>query len=71
MAVIVQETWADHFNPVLVTVVDGVVVTVAFNDVFVRHRYHRKLCPKNVAIVESLLFNMPVLLLDGVELAPL
>ena len=26
MAVIVQESWADHFNPVLVTVVDGVIV---------------------------------------------
>ena len=26
MAVIVQETWADHFYPVLVTVVDGIIV---------------------------------------------
>ena len=29
MAVIVQESWADHFNPVLVTVVDGVIVAQA------------------------------------------
>ena len=26
MAVLVQENWADHFNPALVTVVDGVSV---------------------------------------------
>ena len=30
MAVIVQETWADHFNPVLVTVVDGVIVALVW-----------------------------------------
>ena len=30
MAVIVQETWADHFNPALVTVVDGVIVALVW-----------------------------------------
>ena len=28
MAVLVQEAWADHFNLVLVTVVDGVIVAL-------------------------------------------
>ena len=26
MAVLVQEAWADHFNPTFVTVVDGVII---------------------------------------------
>ena len=30
MAVIVQETWVDHFNPALVTVVDGVIVAIVW-----------------------------------------
>ena len=30
MAIIVQETWADHFNPALVTVVDGVIVALVW-----------------------------------------
>ena len=37
MAVLVQEAWTDHFNPALVTVADCMIVTVGFNDVFVRH----------------------------------
>ena len=36
MAVLVQEAWTNHFNPALVTVADGVTVTVGFLDVFVR-----------------------------------
>ena len=31
MAVIVQETWTDHFNPALVTVVDGVIVALVMD----------------------------------------
>ena len=31
MAILVQETWADHFNPVLVTVVDGVIVALVWD----------------------------------------
>ena len=30
MAVLVQETWADHFNPAPVTVVDGVIVALVW-----------------------------------------
>ena len=30
MVVIVQETWADHLNPTLVTVVDGVIVALVW-----------------------------------------
>ena len=30
MAVNVQETWADHFNPALVTVVDGVIIALVW-----------------------------------------
>ena len=29
---IVQENWADHFNPALVTVVDGVIVALVWED---------------------------------------
>ena len=36
MAVLVQEAWTNHFNPALVTVADGMTVTVGFKDVFVR-----------------------------------
>ena len=30
MAVIVQEAWADHFNPSLETVVDGVIIALVW-----------------------------------------
>ena len=30
MAVLVQEAWADHFNPTLITVVDGVIVALVW-----------------------------------------
>ena len=38
--------------------------TVGFKDVFVRHQHL-------LALVECLLVNMPVLILDGVDFAPL
>ena len=37
MAVLVQEAWADHFNPTLVTVVDGVIIALVWECGAARH----------------------------------
>ena len=53
-------------SPLIAAKVTIAWITVGFNDVFARHRP-----PEILAVVESLLINMPVLILDGVEFAPL
>ena len=37
MAVLVQEAWADHFNPTLLTVVDGVIIALVWECGASRH----------------------------------
>ena len=54
-------------SPLIAAKVTIAWITFGFNIVFVRPRHRRKF----LASVESLLINMPVLILDGVEFAPL
>ena len=54
-------------SPLIAAKVTIASITVGLNDVFVWHRHRLKFWP----LFESLLIHVPMLILDGVEFAPL